>query len=126
MFETGKECFIPKYVGPKMDMVRLKDWSDYDALPVTSWNIKQPADDELREDALETGSGVNRNAVVISQRSQYIPAKAIPIISTHWVYLGGDVRQHIFLHIVRTDKHVRLESGVSTVFSFTRFHYTIS
>ena len=68
MFETGKECFFPKYVGPKMDMVRLKDWSDYDTLPVTSWNIKQPADDELREDALETGSGV---AVVISHRSQY-------------------------------------------------------
>ena len=55
IFETGKECFIPKYVGLKMDMVRLKDWADYEALPVTTWNIKQPADDESREDALDAG-----------------------------------------------------------------------
>ena len=53
--EAHKHCFIPRYVGPKMDMVRLHSMEDYDALPETAWKIKQPADEEAREDALETG-----------------------------------------------------------------------
>ena len=38
-----------------MEMVLLKDLQDYKSLPVTKWNIKQPANDEIREEALETG-----------------------------------------------------------------------
>lgn len=54
--DAGKACFIPKYYkGGGMEMVRLRDWKDYESLPVTSWNIKQPADEDIREDALQTG-----------------------------------------------------------------------
>jgi 5-formyltetrahydrofolate cyclo-ligase len=53
--QTCKELFIPRYVGDSMDMVRLYSWEDYEALPMTSWKIKQPADDEVRENALHTG-----------------------------------------------------------------------
>lgn len=35
-------------------MVRLQSMSDYESLPLTKWNIKQPAM-EGRENALETG-----------------------------------------------------------------------
>merc|ERR1711970_822756 len=38
-----------------MDMVRIHNMDDYNSLPVTSWNIKQPADDDEREEALESG-----------------------------------------------------------------------
>ena len=39
--------------GNNMEMVLLKDMSDYEMLPVTKWNIKQPPDDEIREEAIE-------------------------------------------------------------------------
>ena len=45
--------------GNSMDMVRLYDLDDYDSLPLTKWNIKQPADDEVREDALDTEGGLD-------------------------------------------------------------------
>jgi 5-formyltetrahydrofolate cyclo-ligase len=38
-----------------MEMVRLADFEDYMSLPVTKWNIKQPKDDEFREEALDHG-----------------------------------------------------------------------
>jgi len=52
-----KQCFIPQYFkeGSRMKMVKLKDLQDYEDLPMTSWNIKQPADDDIRPEALETG-----------------------------------------------------------------------
>lgn len=54
--DSGKACFVPKYFkGGGMEMVRIKDWEDYMSLPVTSWNIKQPADEDIREEALSTG-----------------------------------------------------------------------
>ena len=41
-----------------MEMVRLHSMSDYEALPLTKWHIKQP-DLEGREKALETGKLVS-------------------------------------------------------------------
>lgn len=55
IFELNKKCFIPHYMGPVMKMVELTSMSDYESLMITSWNIKQPADDDIRQDALETG-----------------------------------------------------------------------
>ena len=55
IFELNKRCFIPHYIGPVMKMVELGSMADYETLPVTPWNIKQPADDDDRADALETG-----------------------------------------------------------------------
>ena len=55
--QSNKTCYIPKYYmgGNKMEMVRLLDMDDYKSLPTTKWNIKQPSDDEIREDALDHG-----------------------------------------------------------------------
>lgn len=56
LFRCGKECFIPRY-RPRsnhMDMVKLTSVEEIGRLPITSWNIAQPADDEAREEALST------------------------------------------------------------------------
>ncbi|XP_065669575.1 5-formyltetrahydrofolate cyclo-ligase [Hydra vulgaris] len=58
IFKSNKVCYIPRYIGKDMDMVYLKDQDDYDKLPVTSWNIKQPNDDEKRESSLN-GNGLD-------------------------------------------------------------------
>ncbi|OWF41377.1 5-formyltetrahydrofolate cyclo-ligase-like [Mizuhopecten yessoensis] len=55
LLDTKKECFVPQYIGLVMKMVKLKSFEEYESLPMTKWKIKQPADDDLREDALNTG-----------------------------------------------------------------------
>ncbi|KAJ8029223.1 5-formyltetrahydrofolate cyclo-ligase [Holothuria leucospilota] len=55
MFTNGKICFVPQYIGPKMEMLRLHSMEDYESLPVTKWNIKQPAEGDAREEALSSG-----------------------------------------------------------------------
>jgi len=55
IFQTKKECFIPCYIGPNMDMVKLHSMEDMLSLPVTSWNIQQPAEDDEREEAIPSG-----------------------------------------------------------------------
>lgn len=57
LFNNQKHVFIPRYSGKlgRMDMVRINSWEDYESLPVTRWNIKQPSMKDAREDALETG-----------------------------------------------------------------------
>ena len=57
---ANKECFIPRYVGSVMDMVKLHSWEDFVSLPETSWKVKQPADDDnSRESATDTGISVH-------------------------------------------------------------------
>eukprot|EP00063_Salmo_salar_P008179 XP_013983014.1 PREDICTED: 5-formyltetrahydrofolate cyclo-ligase-like [Salmo salar] len=60
LFKHGKTCFMPKYLtqgtSNHMDMVKLTSMEDMMSLPLTSWNIRQPAaNDNTREEALETG-----------------------------------------------------------------------
>lgn len=58
LFARGKTCFIPKYQtqGSHMDMLQLHSLQDMDTLPLTSWNIKQPSDEDVtRKEALATG-----------------------------------------------------------------------
>ncbi|KAI3377196.1 hypothetical protein L3Q82_009109 [Scortum barcoo] len=58
VFRSGKSCFIPRYDSSSshMDMLKLNSLGDMETLPLTSWNIRQPADDDnSREEALATG-----------------------------------------------------------------------
>lgn len=53
----GKSCFIPRYESGSshMDMLKVDSLRDVDTLPRTSWNIRQPAGDDSREEALSAG-----------------------------------------------------------------------
>lgn len=55
LFELGKSCFVPRYDGNVMQMVRLNSMEDWENLPMTKWKIKQPKLKDVRENALETG-----------------------------------------------------------------------
>lgn len=55
IFNNKKEAFIPQYHGKTMEMVKLNSMEDYQALPLTKWNIKQPNITECRENALDNG-----------------------------------------------------------------------
>ena len=46
IFEENKSCFIPKYVGDSMEMVRLHSFDEIQTLSLTPWNIRQPAGKE--------------------------------------------------------------------------------
>lgn len=58
VFKWGKSCFIPRYESNSnhMDMLKLYSLQDMDSFPLTSWSIRQPADDDSsREEALNGG-----------------------------------------------------------------------
>ncbi|XP_040113365.1 5-formyltetrahydrofolate cyclo-ligase [Oryx dammah] len=57
IFRQGKTCFIPRYQlqSSHMDMVKLASPEEIASLPRTSWNIQQPSEDEVLEEALSTG-----------------------------------------------------------------------
>ena len=54
LFETKREVFVPRYQGKQMEMVKLFSMEDYEKLPLTKWNIKQPDCNEPRENAFES------------------------------------------------------------------------
>lgn len=47
--------FFLRYNQYDMSMVSLESLEDLRSLPKTKWNILQPADNDVREDALSTG-----------------------------------------------------------------------
>ena len=55
IFQKDKKCYVPLYTNDDMKMVRLHGIEDYEALPLTSWNIKQPHENEERETAMDSG-----------------------------------------------------------------------
>ncbi|KAJ4925323.1 hypothetical protein JOQ06_018058 [Pogonophryne albipinna] len=58
VFKCGKSCFIPRYESSSnhMDMLQLRSLQDMETLPLTAWNIQQPAaEDSSREEALSAG-----------------------------------------------------------------------
>ncbi|XP_062998447.1 5-formyltetrahydrofolate cyclo-ligase [Elgaria multicarinata webbii] len=61
IFQRGKECFIPQYKpgGNYMDMVKLASYEEIASLPLTPWNIHQPAENDVREEALSTAEGLD-------------------------------------------------------------------
>ncbi|XP_072837682.2 5-formyltetrahydrofolate cyclo-ligase isoform X1 [Pogona vitticeps] len=61
IFQQGKECFIPRYQPQSnhMDMVKLASYQEIASLPVTSWNIHQPAEEDVREEALSAAEGLD-------------------------------------------------------------------
>lgn len=60
IFQQGKTCFIPRYQfeSSHMDMVKLASPEEISSLPKTSWDIHQPGEGEVREEALSTGERV--------------------------------------------------------------------
>ena len=42
-----------------MDMLRVHSLGDVDPLPLTSWNIRQPASADGRENPLTSGAGLD-------------------------------------------------------------------
>ncbi|KAJ3277311.1 hypothetical protein HK104_003409 [Borealophlyctis nickersoniae] len=58
LFATGKNCFVPRWDGSEMEMVKLSSLEDYKSLPMNKWNIPGPSHDEARENALD-GDGLD-------------------------------------------------------------------
>ncbi|XP_053128972.1 5-formyltetrahydrofolate cyclo-ligase isoform X2 [Hemicordylus capensis] len=61
IFQRGKECFIPQYKpqSSHMNMVKLASYEEIALLPLTSWSIHQPTEDEAREEALSEAGGLD-------------------------------------------------------------------
>ncbi|XP_065335509.1 5-formyltetrahydrofolate cyclo-ligase [Cloeon dipterum] len=57
IFSAGKVCFIPRYetITNSMEMLRLHSMEDIQTLEVTKWEVRQPAENDERENALESG-----------------------------------------------------------------------
>lgn len=55
MFHCNKRVFVPTYNKNIMEMVEIHNIEDYNNLPMTKWNIRQPNLDENRENAINVG-----------------------------------------------------------------------
>ncbi|XP_047218289.1 5,10-methenyltetrahydrofolate synthetase (5-formyltetrahydrofolate cyclo-ligase) isoform X2 [Girardinichthys multiradiatus] len=71
LFNRGKSCFIPRYrtCSSHMDMLKLNSLQDLETLALTSWNIRQPAEDcNSREEALSSVPVRNPSSVMPGSR----------------------------------------------------------
>ena len=56
---SPRVCYVPRYDGPDMEMLSVHSLDDVASLPLTSWNIPQPASGEGRENSLTSGQGLD-------------------------------------------------------------------
>lgn len=43
IFHHGKLCYVPRFLGDTMDMLKVTSMEDIHSLPTYKWGIKQPA-----------------------------------------------------------------------------------
>ncbi|RKP08602.1 5-formyltetrahydrofolate cyclo-ligase [Thamnocephalis sphaerospora] len=55
LFQSGKACYVPRWHGDLMEMVRLRSMEDYISLPLNRWGIPEPAHGEQRDEAFADG-----------------------------------------------------------------------
>ncbi|XP_074256022.1 5-formyltetrahydrofolate cyclo-ligase isoform X3 [Saimiri boliviensis] len=72
IFRRGKICFIPRYQfqSNHMDMVRIESPEEISSLPKTSWNIPQPGEGDIREEALSTAW---RRMAMVTEEPFWLP-----------------------------------------------------
>eukprot|EP00842_Homolaphlyctis_polyrhiza_P005169 jgi/Hompol1/5653/HPOL_004616-RA len=57
IFQTGRQAFVPFCTPEQMDMVLLKSWQDFVALPRNSWEIPEPPSLDGQTNALDESVG---------------------------------------------------------------------
>lgn len=69
-----------------MTFVRLYSKEDFDSLPITNWNIKQPAENEAREEMADYGNHI-KPAIQIKKRIKhnYNYNETIFMIKEGWI-----------------------------------------
>ncbi|KAI9491942.1 hypothetical protein BDB00DRAFT_873777 [Zychaea mexicana] len=53
ILHSDKSCYVPRWTKDDMEMVKIRSWDEYLALPVNKWNIPEPSHEQLMENALE-------------------------------------------------------------------------
>eukprot|EP00794_Sanderia_malayensis_P003431 gene3431-3924_t len=121
MLTSGKKCFIPLYTEDDMKMVLLHDMDDYNSLPVTSWNIKQPNENEQRETAIDGGGldlillpglGFTKSGLRIGRGRGYYDSylkKHLEVLKKKPYTIGLAFSKQICEDIPCTDQDVKLD-----------------
>ncbi|CAG8724264.1 11457_t:CDS:2 [Dentiscutata erythropus] len=53
IFSKGKICYVPRWDGDSMEMVKLESLKDYTSLKINKWNIPEPDHDQNRDIATQ-------------------------------------------------------------------------
>ncbi|CAG8509911.1 8746_t:CDS:10 [Racocetra persica] len=59
IFNKGKICYVPRWDGENMEMVKLESLDDYLSLKLNKWGIQEPDHDQIRDTGL--AFDLNRN-----------------------------------------------------------------
>ncbi|KAL5463438.1 hypothetical protein EMCRGX_G032333 [Ephydatia muelleri] len=51
----SRKCFVPRFDGTGMHMLRVHSFEDYNTLPLNKWNISQPESCDGREEGVSAG-----------------------------------------------------------------------
>jgi 5-formyltetrahydrofolate cyclo-ligase len=72
IFAQGKTCYVPQYFkGKPMEMVQILSLEDFQNLPKNKWNIRQPPENEEREDVFDAGNSFMLQCTLINELLNY-------------------------------------------------------